>query len=179
MSVREVLEALRCLWDIENMPTIIVVSGGEPMMQQAELLPLLRILTSYGHEVHIETAGTIAPTKEFNSVVTQYNCSPKLLHSGNVLSKRFKPIVIKAINDTNKAWFKFVVSDDIDVCFEEIAHIATTCDLPYDRIMVMPEGSTPSENIALAQKIVDRALVRGWGLSFRTHVLLWGDDKDK
>ncbi|MEU6353120.1 hypothetical protein ABZ896_27980 [Streptomyces sp. NPDC047072] len=40
MEPSEVLARLRSLLDVEHRPTIIVVSGGEPMMQQRELVPL-------------------------------------------------------------------------------------------------------------------------------------------
>lgn len=177
MSPEQVMGDLEKLWPIYSKPTIIVVSGGEPMMQQSDLVPLLRLLRSHGHEIHIETAGTIPPQYDFGSLVTQYNVSPKLRHSGNLYAKRFKPTVLQILNESGKAWFKFVVRETSD--FEEVDDIVATCGIRHNRVMVMPEGTTAVENIHTAQKIVNDAIERGYGLSFRTHILLWGDDVNK
>ncbi|MEW2498531.1 7-carboxy-7-deazaguanine synthase QueE [Streptomyces nodosus] len=179
MEPDDVLSGLRKLWDVQTRPTIIVVSGGEPMMQQQDLVPVLQQLRDWGHEVHIETAGTIPPTAAFDSVVTQYNVSPKLANSGNRLSKRYKPAVLAALHATGKAWFKFVVTGDHERDLAEVDHIVADVSLPVQRVMVMPEGSDGPTNITTAQQMVDPALARGYGLSFRTHVFLWNDDPDR
>ncbi|MFJ9446420.1 7-carboxy-7-deazaguanine synthase QueE [Kitasatospora sp. NPDC101235] len=179
MSATEVLDELKALWDIENRPTIIVISGGEPMMQQRELVPLLEQLRAWGHEVHIETAGTIAPLPELDALVTQYNVSPKLGTSGNRLATRYKPEVLTALRDTGKAWFKFVATEDWEPDLAEVDQMVTDVALAPQRVMVMPEGSDSKTNVATAQKVVDATLERGYGLSFRTHVLLWNDDPDR
>ncbi|MFF4924207.1 7-carboxy-7-deazaguanine synthase QueE [Kitasatospora sp. NPDC001261] len=179
MDAAAVLDQLRALWDIEHRPTIIVISGGEPMMQQRELVPLLEQLRGWGHEVHVETAGTITPLAEFDELVTQYNISPKMASSGNRLSKRFKPEALTALRDTGRAWFKFVVTEDWETDLAEVDRIVEAVALPPQRVMVMPEGSDGRTNIITAQKMVDAALGRGFGLSFRTHVFLWNDDPDR
>lgn len=178
MRPQEVLDRLQDLWDVERRPTIIVVSGGEPMMQQRHLAPLLRQLRGWGNEVHIETAGTIAPHREFDAAVTQYNVSPKLANSGNQLSKRHKPVALAALRDTGKAWYKFVVTAD-DADLAEVDHIVAQASIPAQRVMLMPEGSDGATNITTAQQIADSALTRGYGVSLRTHVLLWNDHPDR
>lgn len=179
MTPADVLERLRGLWDIETRPTVIVVSGGEPMMQQRELLPLLEWLRGWGHEVHVETAGTIAPRPEFDRAVTQYNVSPKLKSSGNPVKKRHKPAVLDALRDTGRAWFKFVVTSDVGEDLAEVDGIVAEAALSPQRVMVMPEGSDARTNIATAQQMVDAAVARGYGISFRTQVLLWDEDPDR
>jgi organic radical activating enzyme len=183
MSHLEVLDELNELWPIDEEPTIIVISGGEPMMQQEELILLVNNLRAMQHEVHIETAGTIAPTQEMLELVTQFNVSPKLGSSGNVLTKRYKPEVLRTLVACNgtyysaRAYFKFVVVSLND--FTEIDHIVTNLDIPLNRIQVMPEGTTSLGQIKHGREIVDAALVRGYGLSFRTHTLLWGNERGK
>ena len=179
MEPGDVLARLSTLWDVEKRPTIIVVSGGEPMMQQQALVPLLERLRGWGNEIHIETAGTIAPTADFDAVVTQYNVSPKLAHSGNRRSKRYKPEALAALRDTEKAWFKFVITAAHETDLAEVDLIVADAALPVRRVMVMPEGSDGRTNITTAQQVVDSALARGYGLSFRTHVFLWNDDPDR
>lgn len=179
MKPDAVLDRLQGLWDIEGRPTIIVVSGGEPMMQQRGLALKLEQLHGWGNEVHVETDGTIAPTAEFDAWVTQYNVSPKMANSGNRLSKRYKPEALAALRDTGKAWFKFIVTADHVTDLAEVDRIVADVPVPPQRVMVMPEGSNGRTNITTAQQMVDSALARGYGLSFRTHVLLWNDDPDR
>lgn len=178
MSPEDVIEELLKVWDVRNRPTIVVISGGEPLMQQAELIPLMSRLRNWGNEIHIETAGTIAPSFEFDVRVNQYNVSPKLEHSGNLLSKRYRPETLKLF--LSKGWFKFVVTTTgLEAQLDEIDKIVREVGLVPRRVMLMPEGSDVATNIHTAQAVVDEALRRGFGLSFRTHVLLWGDDVDK
>ncbi|MEU8132150.1 7-carboxy-7-deazaguanine synthase QueE [Streptodolium elevatio] len=179
MEPDEVLAQLRELWDVERRPTVVVVSGGEPMMQQRDLVPLLDRLHGWGNEVHVETAGTIAPVDAFDAVVTQYNVSPKLANSGNRPTKRYRPEALAALRDTGKAWFKFVVTADLETDLAEVDCIVADVAIPSRRVMVMPEGSDARTNTATARRMVDTALARGYGLSLRTHVLLWGDDPDR
>jgi 7-carboxy-7-deazaguanine synthase len=177
MSPEQVYEALIQVWDIISKPTIIVISGGEPMMQQFKLIPLLEMLRRINCEVHIETAGTIMPHPDFDRYVTQYNVSPKLQHSGNVLSKRYKKDVLKYFAScARRAWFKFVVMpyagmDGQD--FWEIDSMVTEIGINPRHVMIMPEGNNIQINIDGAQSWAQMAIDRGYGISFRTHILLW------
>jgi 7-carboxy-7-deazaguanine synthase len=176
MNTEDVISILMSQWNMA-IPTMIVFSGGEPLMQAAQLEDLAVELGSMGHEVHFETAGTIIPTEKLNYHVTQYNVSPKLKHSGNLLGKRYKPDVLRWFADNDKSWFKFVVRNRSD--FNEIDTIVGECSIPDDRVMVMPEGTTAADISDGASSIVDKALERGWGLSLRQHVILWGDERKR
>jgi 7-carboxy-7-deazaguanine synthase len=180
MTVEDVLFSIDKRWQYRAKPTIVVVSGGEPMMQQEELVQLGRSLRTWCSEMHIETAGTIAPSFDLTMVTRQFNVSPKLANSQNILGKRYKPEVLRVLNGTGRAWFKFVVTphtmyDD----FQEIDKIVEDCDIRPRNVQVMPEGNNPDHMIEASKLLVDEALKRGYGLSFRSHVLIWGDDKDK
>lgn len=177
MTAAEVIKELMKLWDIEACPTTIIISGGEPMMQQAKLLNLVEALAFGGNQVHIETAGTLEPAYLFDAYVTQYNVSPKLMHSGNPVSKRYKPDALQALIQTGKARFKFVVRDTTDL--EEVAQIVRDCRIPRSTVMIMPEGTTLEKNLEVSRAIANQVLKMGYGLSGRLHVALWGDDVDK
>jgi organic radical activating enzyme len=165
------------LWDVQYKPTVIVFSGGEPMMQQNALESVLSSLQSWGNECHVETAGTLQPTNSFDEVVAQYNVSPKLAHSGNALRFRRKDEVLRWFGQNSKAWFKFVLRTPDD--FAEVDDIVSTCGILPSRVMVMPEGVTAQKNMAVAKTLVDGAIERGYGLSYRTHILLWKDVRGK
>jgi 7-carboxy-7-deazaguanine synthase len=43
---------------------LVVVTGGEPLLQQRRLVPLLRACRDRGWEIEVETNGTLAPGPE-------------------------------------------------------------------------------------------------------------------
>lgn len=177
MTAATVVEELNKLWPMYIRPTMVVISGGEPMMQQNDLIVLTAMLRQYGHDVHIETAGTLMPSGSLDDLVAQYNVSPKLGHSGNVLSKRIKPEVLKFFAGNFKAWFKFVVKEIGDL--DEIDLLVKEYSIRPSRVMVMPEGVTAPDNINVAREVADEAITRGYGLTFRSHILLWKDVRGK
>lgn len=176
MSVYEVLdEVQRTCWDFKALPTIFVVSGGEPLIQQHDLSTLADTLNAFGNQIHIETAGTIQPVNILDEVVDQYNVSPKLNNSGNLLSKRYKPDVLRWFANNRKAWFKFVVTGEQD--FDEIDNIVEECNIDYSRVMVMPEGVSLERNLEVAKAVESHAKQRAYGITLRTHIALWEDQR--
>jgi 7-carboxy-7-deazaguanine synthase len=170
--------------NIRDGQSIIVVSGGEPLMQQEALIELCYSLYGeFSTAIHIETAGTIEPDRDLTDAVDQFVVSPKLSHSGNPLKKRYKPDVIQSFAHMgSKAHFKFVVElnagmDGED--FKEIDAMVERHGIDANRVYIMPQGTTPTEIILGAQSIVDKVLERGYNLSLRTHTLLWGDERGK
>ena len=59
----------------------LVISGGEPLLQQKKLTLLLQQLQ--GYFVEVETNGTIEPEDDFAKLVNRFNVSPKLKMSEN------------------------------------------------------------------------------------------------
>lgn len=177
MTADEIVAKLEKLWPIYDKPTMIVISGGEPLMQAKKLEPLAQLLYNLDCPVHIETAGTLKPTDALDRHVAQYNISPKLNHSGNRLSKRFRPQVLQWFAEWDRSWFKFVAKTVDD--FKEIDDIVRMCEIDLNNVMVMPEGVTIEDNIDTARIIAQAAIDRGYGLSFRTHILLWKDVRGK
>ena len=177
MNAGDIILELCDFWDVMLKPTIVVISGGEPLVQSDALGPLAYTLTEHGNEVHVETAGTLVPTTFLDSFVTQYNVSPKLENSHNSLDKRYVPVALNFFAGDDRAWFKFVITHPDD--FEEVDFIVSQHNINRRRIMVMPEGVTIDDNIDTARMIVDQAVTRGWGLTFRSHILLWKDTRGK
>jgi organic radical activating enzyme len=150
---------------------MLVVSGGEPMLQQRQLVPLLRRAGSAGWWVEIETAGTIGPDPEFTAMVRRFNVSPKLENSGNSIAQRYKPMALDALQASGKAAWKFVVQSVADL--DEIGDLVERhCLGP---VYVMPEGITADVIARRSHDLVDAVLARGWNLTTRLHVLLYGN----
>jgi 7-carboxy-7-deazaguanine synthase len=148
---------------------MVVVTGGEPLLQQAALLSLLPWLRP--RRIEVETAGTIVPRAELLGLVDQFNVSPKLANSGNPVERRYKADVLRAFVETGKAVFKFVVTRP-----EELDEVAAF-GLPDASVWIMPEG-TSAERVreglaALAESVIER----GWNITTRLHVELWGNTR--
>jgi len=145
----------------------VVITGGEPLLQQRHLVPLLQAIRARGWRIEIETSGTILPTPETVELVDRFNVSPKLANSGVSIDRRRKPDVLRTLHDTGKAVFKFVVCEPDDL--DEIA------ELDVQPVYVMPEGIDADTITARMQKLAEPVLARGWNLTPRLQVLLWGD----
>ena len=73
----------------------IVITGGEPMLQQAELEPLVKSLAAEGYTFEVETNGTIVPVPGVLRHIGQWNVSPKLRTSGNTPEEREVPLALE------------------------------------------------------------------------------------
>src|SRR3954451_14009106 len=93
---------------------MIVVTGGEPLLQQTHLEPLVAGAAERGWWIEIETAGTIAPRPQLAGVA-RFNVSPKLANSGNPIERRYRPDVLRAFQADGRAAFKFVACDAADL----------------------------------------------------------------
>ena len=151
----------------------LVITGGEPLLQGAQLARVLALLD--GHTIEIETNGTVAPHPELAPLVDQYNVSPKLKHSGNppeiaLLSERLKDWV-----NIPKANFKFVISVPEDLA--EVLELQATYAIPTSRIQLMPEGTTSAVIRSRSVWLAPLALDHGLGFSDRLHIHLYGDTR--
>jgi len=169
-SVASVLDQL-----VDMAPEIVVVTGGEPLLQQRRLIRLLEGCAARGWPVEIETNGTIAPDDRLVSLVAQWNVSAKLANSGVPLDKRIRPDALAALRATNRAAFKFVVTQPSDL--DEIAALVDAHGLAP--VWIMPEGTDATTLLDRARVLSDPVLARGWNLTPRLHVLLWGDQRGR
>lgn len=153
---------------------LVVITGGEPLLHQhrSGWVRLIAGLAEYGFDIEIETNGTIEPGP-FTRKRARFNVSPKLAHSGMALRHRFNHDALTALVEADSV-FKFVVQTPADLA--EVADLANAAGLPTDRIWVMPEGTTPDRVLAVARRVADDVLARGWNLTLRQHVLLWPDE---
>lgn len=146
----------------------VVITGGEPMMQQKKIIELLKHLPDWA--VEIETNGTIVPDQELANC--QFNCSPKLENSGNSKIRRYKPEALKKINELPNSWFKFVVVTPED--FEEIDSIVLDCGLKPEKILIMPEGQTEDAVELHLEGIMEMVKDRGWKITYRNQLIWFG-----
>lgn len=151
----------------------LVITGGEPLLQGAALARMVALLA--GMSVEIETNGTVAPHPALDSLVAQYNVSPKLAHSGNPAELALVPERLAAWAADPRAWFKFVVAEPEQV--GEVLALAEEHGIPPGRIYLMPEGT---DSVTLRERerwLAPLALTHGMRMSDRLHIHLYGDTR--
>jgi 7-carboxy-7-deazaguanine synthase len=145
---------------------MMVITGGEPMLQQPAVAALAR--GAAGVRVQVETNGTVAPTQDLASRVDLWVVSPKLANSGMSYSARVKPDALAALAATGRAVFKFVVTD-VSRDLDEIAQLVEEYEL--GPVWVMPEGTTRERVLDGMDALYTPATERGWNVSTRLHIL--------
>ena len=153
-------------------PRNTVITGGEPLLQRHRLAPLLRELHACGWRVEIETNGTVSPGP-LADLVDQWNVSPKLANAGNAGLRPMRMATLRQFAGLESSWFKFVVTRPADV--DEAAALAREAGMPPERVILMPEGRSPSDLAARSTWLAEACTALGFRFSTRLHVLLWGD----
>lgn len=148
----------------------LVITGGEPLLQQKRLVPLLEAIDRMV-VVEVETNGTVLPNSELQARVDQWNVSPKLGNSGEPVTRRHVPVALQALRDTGRAWLKFVVSGPADAA--EAMDCASRWGWPLSKTQLMPLAAD-REQLRRSLPMVERLCIEhGARLSPRLHVERW------
>ncbi len=146
----------------------LVITGGEPLIQQSGIKELLIELP--GYYVEIETSGSLLP--QINDLIDQYNCSPKLSNSKN------RPINYSAVLPKfpqEKTWYKFVIDNKKDL--KEVKTMIKKCGLSNEKIILMPQGITRKEIAEKSPWIAEICKKENWRFSTRLHIEIWGNKR--
>ena len=158
-------------------PRNVVLTGGEPLLQQRELSDLARRLRAEGLRIEVETNATIVPSGALAGIVDQWNVSPKLASSGNAAAERERPEALAWFAARADAHFKFVVRAPADV--DEAAALAARYGIPAGRVTLMPEGTDAGTLAERSRWLAARCQTLGFRLGTRLHVLLWGAERGR
>ena len=150
--------------------SMLVITGGEPALQAAGCSAVLDQLTQR-KRIEVETSGTIL-LGPLESRVDRIVVSPKLGHSGVSEHARLRWPILERFAAAN-AVFKFVTVSTAD--FNEIDVIAKRLDLAPDRVWIMPEATNSHVLHRRLSEFVGGASLRGWNVSSRLHIAIWGD----
>ncbi|MER6441909.1 7-carboxy-7-deazaguanine synthase QueE [Streptomyces sp. NPDC001185] len=152
---------------------LVVISGGEPLNQQRRLVPLVTGLLAAGRRVEFETNGTVVPDPQLLLPGVRFNVSPKLAHSGDPLRRRIVPKALRALAGLDGTAFKFVCRSP-----EDLEEVATVVDRwGTEPVWIMPEGRTVGELRDHLSALADAVIERGWNLTQRLHIDIWGDKR--
>ena len=124
--------------------TIWKLTGGEPLIQQKQLLKLVdEFIYRYAFtpKIDFETNATLMPDqrwiKDFGATFTT---SPKLITNGDPEEKTYKPEVLKYHSEIGSG-FKFVISDpaaDIEEIWRKYVQDDHGINVSRNRIWFMP-----------------------------------------
>ena len=155
----------------------LVVTGGEPLLQQKILAKLTSHLSQIGFFIEVETNGTILPAEPFASSIDQWNISPKLANSENDDLKGYSLDTLHDFIGYKRSYLKFVLKDPDDC--GEVVNIVNELGINSSRVYLMPEGITREEILRKSAWISELCLVHGYNFTTRAHILIWGDKRGK
>lgn len=158
----------------------VVLTGGEPMLFDS-IEPLAHLLKESGHMITIETAGTIYRDLPCDLM----SISPKLGNSTPPHESGWKErhdaerLNIDSLNRLISSYncqLKFVLTsegegDEIDNLLEKLEPI------PPDRVLIMAEGVTVEVQRDRQRKLVELCIKRGWRLTPRLQIDLFGNTR--
>ncbi len=154
----------------------LVLTGGEPFLQQKNLATLCRNEIFRLWNIEIETNGTIMPRYFQGDARVQINCSPKLSNSGIDKDERIRPDVLQVMAKKYWSYFKFVVSTEEDVreIHDEILPIL---NVDPHTIYLSPEGTDVETLDAVRKRIRKSALRYGFIRGDREHIRKHGNKR--
>jgi len=148
----------------------VVVTGGEPLLQQAALIETLALVPESVF-VEVETNGTRMPEGALLARVDQWNVSPKLSNSGDPERLRLKPDVLKVLCTSERAFLKLVVETERD--FLEADELIDRLGWPKSRVLLMPEARSRAELERRSPRVASACAGRGVRFSTRLQLTLF------
>ncbi len=166
----------------------VVITGGEPAMQDDKLTLLCKKLKSLDKKIFItlETNGTIYG--KFAEHIDLVSISPKLkssvpyktefekMHSKNRINI---PVFKKYHSGFKKGLFdiqwKFVVTDSNDV--KEVIELQKMIGFENRNIFLMPEGITKEQLNKKRKTVIELCKKYKMNYTGRLHILIWGNKR--
>ena len=162
-------------WVLASPVELVVITGGEPLIQQMALIPLVHGLLAGGKRVEFETNGTLVPDSALLVDGVRFNVSPKLGNSGVAEDKRIVPAALNVFAGSGRAVFKFVVRTVPEL--DEIGALVDRYGLAP--VYVMPEGTTAEGLIKTTRALADAVAARQWLFTPRLHVLAFAETRGR
>lgn len=163
-------------WATARPARLVVMTGGEPMLQSGPLTDLAFALRLAGKTITVETNGRHPPDRELAGVVLRFVVSPKVTPSSGQVDRalrhfdHWRPLI-----EQRQVAVKLVVADQTDL--DAAAAFVIAEQLPADLVWLMPEGRSPDVIQSRIPWLFDVCAERGWNLTSRLHVLAHGDNR--
>jgi organic radical activating enzyme len=157
---------------------LLVVTGGEPLLQQKSLAGALKSLVQLAPHLRFEfeTNGTVVPSDELAEMTELFVVSPKLSNAGMNRRERLRRDSLRLILE-ERSVLKFVVSSPSDL--DEVDQIVDELAVDSSRVYLMPEGIDSETLVQRLPWVNVEATKRGYRVTTRLHVMLWGDARGR
>jgi len=154
----------------------LIITGGEPLLQQTKIAALLTELDTLWPDIYIEieTNGTLLPNPYLSKRINQFNVSPKLTSSLEPKAKAYQCNVLQHLVALPQTIFKFVIQSQTDV-EEVISAYQQAFQITNTRIWLMPEGGTRAQINPKMAWLAERCKDYGFNFSARLHIMLWDE----
>lgn len=157
----------------------VVITGGEPLLVP-EMVPLTQQLRERNHFITFETAGTVFRDVDADLM----SISPKLANStprGTLWesrheSRRHRPAVIQQLIERYDYQIKFVIDDAKDLVEVE-RWLDEFPEVESADVYLMPQGTELEQLLAKTEWLTNEAERRGFHVSPRKHIELFGNTR--
>lgn len=157
---------------------ILKLSGGEPIIQQKQLLKFVEAFVNkyeFLPRIDFETNATLIPDERWvTEFKATFTTSPKLTTNGDPEEKTYNPAALKWHREHNSG-FKFVITSDRDIeeIWRKYVKDEHGINVPLNRIWFMPCCGSRQEHIERAPAVAEYAKAMHVNFSPRLHLLLW------
>lgn len=176
-------------------PAALVITGGEPLIQQAQLPEMIdryrELCLKVGATivVEVETNGTIVPSPDMVRLC-HFNVSPKLPSAGNDhvdQDKLHNTAATTTFLKAPSAIFKLVVGtgDELAVALYiswlveigDLLQMGVAHILP--KVFLMPEARTQAELAVRQSKVMELGAKLGVSVTTRMQIMAYGEERQK
>lgn len=158
-----------------NQAVHLVITGGEPLLQEKRIVAFLEYLETEHNcrpIIEVETNATFYPSDAFDQRVSYWNTSPKLKNSGMPENQRIKTEVLTWFAQRTKTMFKFVISAVQD--WEEIQEDFLKTELiPKSQIVLMPSADSIESLLKMNRLVADICIENQVRMCTRMHIEIW------
>ena len=157
---------------------ILKLTGGEPLIQQKQLLKFVEAFMQRYHfmpVIDFETNATIVPDAAWVSkYLATFTTSPKLTTNGDPEAKTYVPHVLQW-HVLHKSGFKFVVTSDKDIeeIWRKYVQDDQNINVPLHRIWFMPCCGSRQEHTTNAAAVAEYAKSMHVNFSPRLQLVIW------
>jgi organic radical activating enzyme len=153
----------------------LVITGGEPLLQQERILAFLEYLeATYQLRpiIEVETNASILPLPALDDRVQYWNTSPKLSNSGMFKTQRIDASILQWFSNNPNTMFKFVVTTKED--FQEIQEeLIQTGWVEPSKIVLMPGADSIEQLLERNQMVAEICIEHQLRMCTRLHVEIW------
>jgi 7-carboxy-7-deazaguanine synthase len=180
MTFKEIFNLMDSNNYIEHLrnKAILKLTGGEPIIQQKQLLKFLQAFVNkynFIPTIDFETNATLFPDEEWiKTWHASFTTSPKLTTNGDPEEKTYKPDVLRWHVEKNSG-FKFVITSDRDIeeIWRKYVNDEHGVNVPLNRIWFMPCCGSREEHVQNATMVAEYAKAMHVNFSPRLQLIIW------